>query len=181
MVGYAWAGMANTIPVRTTTIATIRLWTLMRRGGTVSLVNLDDGLVDVVLLVCLACVVVAGGVNRARDVFAIPAFADDDENVVHFARHQPTLPGVPIGTCTPTQLHGVQVRHATSAHCCSGLSGGAHGGVPGPGYRNRTDLADSLPFTVRTLADIEHGVRKASPGTYAMLENKLAWAPGGID
>ena len=41
------------------------------------------------------------------------------------------------------------------------------------GYRNRTDLADSLQFTVRTLADIEHGVRKASPGTYAMLENRL--------
>ena len=49
------------------------------------------------------------------------------------------------------------------------------------GYRNRTDLANSLQFTVRTLADIEHGVRKASAGTYAMLENKLAWAPGSID
>ena len=49
------------------------------------------------------------------------------------------------------------------------------------GYRNRTDLAESLQFTVRTLADIEHGVRKASPGTYAMLENKLSWAPGSID
>jgi len=49
------------------------------------------------------------------------------------------------------------------------------------GYRNRTDLAESLQFTVRTLSDIEHGVRKASPGTYAMLENKLAWAPGSID
>ena len=49
------------------------------------------------------------------------------------------------------------------------------------GFRNRTDLADSLQFTVRTLADIEHGVRKASPGTYAMLENKLAWTPGSID
>ena len=49
------------------------------------------------------------------------------------------------------------------------------------GYRNRTDLANSLQFTVRTLADIEHGVRKASPGTYAMLENKLAWTPGSID
>ena len=49
------------------------------------------------------------------------------------------------------------------------------------GYRNRTDLADNLQFTGRTLADIEHGVRKASPGTYAMLENKLAWAPGSID
>ena len=49
------------------------------------------------------------------------------------------------------------------------------------GYRNRTDLANSLAFTVRTLADIEQGVRKASPGTYAILENKLAWAPGSID
>ena len=27
------------------------------------------------------------------------------------------------------------------------------------GYRTRTDLANSLKFTVRTLADIEHGVR----------------------
>jgi hypothetical protein len=49
------------------------------------------------------------------------------------------------------------------------------------GFRTRIDLANSLQFTVRTLADIEHGVRKASPGTYAILENKLAWAPGSID
>ena len=49
------------------------------------------------------------------------------------------------------------------------------------GFRNRTDLADSLAFTVRTLADIEQGVRKASPGSYAILENKLGWAPGSID
>ena len=49
------------------------------------------------------------------------------------------------------------------------------------GYRTRTELANSLMFTVRTLADIENGVRKASPGTYAMLENKLGWAPGSID
>ncbi len=49
------------------------------------------------------------------------------------------------------------------------------------GYRNRTDFANSLQFTVRTLSDIENGVRKASPGTYAMLENKLGWAPGSID
>ena len=49
------------------------------------------------------------------------------------------------------------------------------------GYRSRTDLANNLQFTVRTLADIEHGVRKASAGTYAILENKLAWAPGSID
>ena len=49
------------------------------------------------------------------------------------------------------------------------------------GYRNRSDLAGSLQLTVRTLADVEHGVRKASPGTYAILENKLAWAPGSVD
>jgi hypothetical protein len=49
------------------------------------------------------------------------------------------------------------------------------------GYRNRTDLADSLQLTVRTLSDVEHGVRKASPGTYAMLENKLAWTPGSVE
>jgi hypothetical protein len=49
------------------------------------------------------------------------------------------------------------------------------------GYRTRTDLANSLQLTVRTLADIENGVRRASPGTYAMLENKLGWAPGSID
>ena len=48
-------------------------------------------------------------------------------------------------------------------------------------HRNRTDLADSLQLTARTLADIEHGVRTASAGTYAMLENKLVWAPGSID
>ena len=49
------------------------------------------------------------------------------------------------------------------------------------GFRNRTDLADGVQFSVRTLADVEQGVRKASPGTYAMLENTLAWAPGSID
>ena len=49
------------------------------------------------------------------------------------------------------------------------------------GYRNRTDLANSLQLTVRTLSDIENGIRKASPGTYAMLENKLGWAPGSIE
>jgi hypothetical protein len=49
------------------------------------------------------------------------------------------------------------------------------------GYRYRTDFANSLQFTVRTLSDIENGVRRASPGTYAMLENKLGWAPGSID
>ena len=34
---------------------------------------------------------------------------------------------------------------------------------------------------MRTLSDIENGVRKASPGTYAMLENKLGRAPGSVD
>ena len=49
----------------------------------VLLVNRHDGLAGVVFLVCLARVVFAGGVDRPRDVFAIRAFADDDENVVH--------------------------------------------------------------------------------------------------
>jgi hypothetical protein len=117
------------------------------------LVNLDDELVGVVFMVCLARVVVVGGVDRSRNVSAIPAFADDDENVVHFARHQPTLPGVPTGTCTPTQLHGVQVRHATSAHCCSGLSGGAHGGVPGPPHTAGSADAAPTPTQPPTLIE----------------------------
>jgi hypothetical protein len=49
------------------------------------------------------------------------------------------------------------------------------------GYKHRIDLANDLPITDRTLADIEHGVRAASPGTYAVLKNKLGWAPGSID
>ncbi|MDM3976772.1 hypothetical protein QRB36_21635 [Mycobacterium marseillense] len=42
------------------------------------------------------------------------------------------LPGVPAGTCTPSQLHGIIDRHAMNAHCCSGVSGPgpAQGGVP---------------------------------------------------
>lgn len=49
------------------------------------------------------------------------------------------------------------------------------------GYRYRIDLANDLPITDRTLADIENGVREASPGTYAVLENKLGWGPGSIE
>jgi hypothetical protein len=49
------------------------------------------------------------------------------------------------------------------------------------GYRHRVNLAEELPITDRTLADIENGVREASPGTYAILENKLGWAPGSIE
>ena len=47
------------------------------------MVDRHERLVGVVCLVCLARVVFAGGVDRPRDVFAIGAFADDDENVVH--------------------------------------------------------------------------------------------------
>ena len=86
-------------------------------------------------------------------MFAIAAFADNGENVMHFARHPPTLPGVPTGTCTPTQLHGVHVRHATSAHCCSGLSGGAHGGVPSPPHT--AGSADATPASTQASALIE--------------------------
>lgn len=49
------------------------------------------------------------------------------------------------------------------------------------GYKHRIDLANDLPITDRTLADIENGVREASPGTYAVLENKLGWRPGSIE
>ena len=52
----------------------------------VFLVHRHDGLVGVVFAVCLARVVFAGGVHGPRDVFAIGAFADDDENVVHLTR-----------------------------------------------------------------------------------------------
>lgn len=49
------------------------------------------------------------------------------------------------------------------------------------GYKYRIDLAKELPITDRTLADIENGVREASLGTYAVLENKLGWVPGSIE
>ena len=39
----------------------------------------------------------------------------------------------------------------------------------------------SPPTTYTDDKHIEHGVRKASRGTYAILEHKLAWAPGSID
>jgi hypothetical protein len=42
------------------------------------------------------------------------------------------------------------------------------------GYRTRTDWANSLQFTVRTQSHIENGVRKASAGSYAILENRMA-------
>lgn len=48
------------------------------------------------------------------------------------------------------------------------------------GYRHRIDLANDMDLTDRTLADIENGVRVASPGTYALIENALDWRPGSI-
>jgi hypothetical protein len=82
----------------------------------------------------------------------------------------------------PSAFIRAGVRHA-AARCCRCAGWSPVWGTPritqraahhrrGSGtrwrYRNRTDLASSLQFTVRTLADIEHGVRKASPGTYAI-------------
>ena len=55
--------------------------------------NRHEGLVGVVVLVCLARVVFVGGVDRPRDVCATPAFADDDENVV-----QLTPRGLTVGS-----------------------------------------------------------------------------------
>ena len=40
------------------------------------------------------------------------------------------------------------------------------------GYKTRTDLANAMRMTVRTLSDIERGDRKASPGSYALIEGK---------
>ena len=47
------------------------------------MVNRHDWLVGVVVLVGLARVVFAGGVDRPSDVSATRAFAGDDENVMH--------------------------------------------------------------------------------------------------
>ena len=76
---------------------------------------------------------------------------------------QPTLPGVPIGTCRPTQLHGVQVRHAINAHCCSGVSEGAHGGVPGTPH---TGSAEATPTPTKPPTLIE-------PATAPTTSNRL--------
>ena len=49
------------------------------------------------------------------------------------------------------------------------------------GYRNRTELANSPPFTVRTLADVEQGVRTASraPTRHAGEQIDLGTVPAG--
>ncbi|MGY4652326.1 hypothetical protein ACVWWN_006122 [Mycobacterium sp. URHB0021] len=55
----------------------------------VLLVNRHEGLVGVVFVVCLAGIVEVSGVMSPRDVFAIPAFADDDVHVTHRTRVEP--------------------------------------------------------------------------------------------
>jgi len=60
---------------------------------------------------------------------------------------QPQLPGVPAGTrmlIPGAQLHGVQVRHAISAHCCSGVNGdGPAHGTAGEPHGSGISLCDS--------------------------------------
>ena len=71
---------------------------------------------------------------------------------------RPILPGVPTGTCMPSQLDGVQVRHAISAHCCSGVSGlgPAQGGVSGP------------PHTLGSAATLAEAAKLPAPIASAM-------------
>jgi len=49
------------------------------------------------------------------------------------------------------------------------------------GRRNGAGLAESSKFASRTLAGIELGVRMAAAGTYAFLQNQLAWAADTVD
>jgi hypothetical protein len=48
------------------------------------------------------------------------------------------------------------------------------------GYKQRTDLAEVIELTGRTLARIETEHKRCEPGTYAMVENALAWKPGSV-
>jgi hypothetical protein len=75
------------------------------------------------------------------------------------------LPGVPAGTCTPNQLHGVQVRAAIKAHCCSGVSGPgpAHGGVPGVPHTGSADAAPApakLPTPIASVVAASNAVSR---------------------
>ena len=47
------------------------------------------------------------------------------------------------------------------------------------GFRTRIDLADSVQFTVRTLSDIEHGVRKGPTQRHkqSWLRELARWEP----
>ena len=83
----------------------------MSLAGMVFLLNLDDGLAGVVFPVRLARVVFARGVDRPRDVFAIPAFADDDENVVHLTVVEPCPEVIDRGGDEGVRVVGVQRDH----------------------------------------------------------------------
>lgn len=58
---------------------------------------------------------------------------------------------MPAGTCIPIQLHGVHVRAANRAHCCSGVNGPgpAQGGVSGV---PQTGSADAAGIPAKLLA-----------------------------
>lgn len=68
----------------------------------------------------------------------------------------PKLPGVPVGTCIPNQLQGVQVRQAIHAHCCSGVIGfgPAHGGMPGVPQIGSADAVPAKPLRVAAMATV---------------------------
>ena len=79
--------------------------------------NLDDELVGVVFLVCLARVVFAGGVNRPRDELATRAFADDDVNVVHLTVIEPV--GRNFSTASATTAFVGFVSSLVSSTACA--------------------------------------------------------------
>jgi hypothetical protein len=85
------------------------------------------------------------------------------------------LPGVPIGTCTPTQLQGVQVRQAMNAHCCSGLSPGAHSGIPGAPH---TGWADAAPTPTQPPTPIEAATAPISSNRFNMTSPYLVHVKG---
>ncbi|MCV6965966.1 hypothetical protein H7J50_19435 [Mycobacterium intermedium] len=74
---------------------------------------------------------------------------------------------MPTGTCTPSQLQGSQVCHATSPHCCSGVSGlgPAQGGVAGP--PQTLGSADATPKFAKVVAPIAN-VMAAAAEQYRM-------------
>lgn len=63
------------------------------------------------------------------------------------------LPGVPAGTCIPSQLHGIIDRHAINAHCCSGDNGlgPAQGGVPGVPHIGSADAGGDAANVATTI------------------------------
>jgi hypothetical protein len=98
----------------------------------------------------------------------------------------PTLPGVPEGTCTPTQLQGIHVRQAISAHCCADVNGGAHGtsGLPhegsawaGAAPKARNDAAQATPAsTMDGLRMVPHP-RWGRPGGLVLLVRDFMIGP----